>query len=372
MDGCSSAAALLNDELLDLLDREGASNEMMECWAQKDASLPRPDPCSLKTSKGDIAGGNAIRPGDREGYLREVCLVYMQHIAHRVGMPMGSWFNAVLFFDLYTLRTGKMEQPQQLPLVCTAIVHAIRKIECARPWRSSDLLTSNHLAAWLRQHGYADAGEASPGELVEQEADLLKVLDGDLQLPSVYQWTTLLIRRLSALLRHKLSDSFDYMAPTVHRAAREIVLRRHSLGEFLPRRLATGLVCIGLTAYLIPPECICPGEVDASAWRLLLQQGGWPIGDAGNHLVPQQYRGKILETVKLATARSLEELRSDAYAVAVMMQGLFAERREAAAATAEAAGISGVATHVAQPVLPSSQDAKEQGWKQCGAITATA
>lgn len=313
----SAETALLTEDILDLLDEQGISNELVADWATREKKA---------------FGANEKATAEPLPFaMREAVLGFMRHLVTMTGLAEGGWFDAVVLFDLFRL-CGRWQSVASLPGACAAIVCTLKKFETgtSRVCPSEFSGEASRLQQWLSRSDCGSstgAGKAALSEDVLLVADdqaenkMLEAINWQLGLPSVHSWMLMLCQRLRILSRGMLTVAVDrvYVEGLAH--AQWLVLRNDTSATMAPRRVANGLLCLGLAIEgVLPFGDLRPADISPNEWEELGHQCQWRNGASPHCRLPSEHCDSMLELIRVTAGCGLEALGEDMCAVARAMQ----------------------------------------------------
>lgn len=339
VEGKAKPMPMLNQELIDLLDRRGAPGELLKTWASIEKKVWDD---VMQQGPGLVLS----RP------LRQAVLLFLEALLRHAGLEE-KWPLAVQILDLLC-SVGEVNL-DSLPVSCCAIVSLIWKnagADCQAEnctasvkWGDSSpppvdgcsprvvLLAqrATQIAVYLRGNGlHQVAGEGGatdpnvkavcPRSILVQEKKILRALHFRMGQPSATAWARALLDRIDTILGFAYTRSIQWMKTGIESSCKAILKLCPVSKELTPRTLSTGLVCLYLVlAQLAPLESFCPQNMGLEDWVSLFGR----TQDPGNTLpscgLSETALEELLAAVYLATGRDSSSLAKDAFAVASRM-----------------------------------------------------
>mmetsp|Transcript_4300 Transcript_4300/g.11662 ORF Transcript_4300/g.11662 Transcript_4300/m.11662 type:complete len:155 (+) Transcript_4300:113-577(+) len=135
----------LREELIDELDENAVSWELLTGWAEMEA----------KESK-ILAAARAQQPQPVPDQVRQAALRFLHALAETLGIKQNGWLDAVLLFDRYCL-SGSVLHVGSLPELCVAIATMVKKVDSSRGIINFVALSrlATQYAHWLPGMGFA-------------------------------------------------------------------------------------------------------------------------------------------------------------------------------------------------------------------------
>lgn len=297
--------ASLSDDVIEALDKRNASAERLAVLAELDAILLQMADSSSTEILPAAAWSAAIR--------------FIRQLGDIVGLSHECMFSAILFLDLQC-KSGSVNS---LPSTCTAIISLVAKASGSMgQLEMADLARqASQFAEWLRSMGHEDVEvDIMQEQVLAKEIELLQASTWRLQLPTVHSWASIIFMRFNVLTDLAFVSSVEWVWRQGLLYARMVVeMRRPSL-EIRPRRLANGVLCLGLiAARLLPLEEICPEDISLGDFEAMCTQC-YPQNTVLSCLLPDTHTALMLEVLQAAAGCSLSELRSDVGAVGLVLQ----------------------------------------------------
>lgn len=301
----------LCDEIQEALDVNGATSELIADWAGIEAK-------ALKSPK--IAGKDSLLPAQ----VRDAALRLMTYIAQLLGMSQKSWFSVVTAFDAYCLKFGSADNIfVTLPATCVALVKLLKKMDCATDsmMGSNFSIFATELVKWLQQMGHpVEDLEVTEEAINSQELKVLKVLNWQLNLPTIESWTSRFCSRFNVLTRNMFMTSLNWAFGLCMAYARMIALRQATTREYSPRRISIGLLCISFVhARLLPVGQLCPEKVGHNDWEFLFAESQ-PQVQVAESLVPKTHHQSLLDLLEVTTGCRLQVLKEDCHLAATLIR----------------------------------------------------
>eukprot|EP00404_Azadinium_spinosum_P025594 CAMPEP_0180678476 /NCGR_PEP_ID=MMETSP1037_2-20121125/68400_1 /TAXON_ID=632150 /ORGANISM="Azadinium spinosum, Strain 3D9" /LENGTH=339 /DNA_ID=CAMNT_0022708117 /DNA_START=41 /DNA_END=1061 /DNA_ORIENTATION=+ len=293
-------AGNINDELEDELLKQGVSNELLQAWRTQ-----------LMNTQGR-------------------------------GQDKG-WFDAVTLFDVYCKNCPGGVKIELLPATCVSLVKVLKKVDISTiNMKGSNLsVHATQLAQWLRQLGYTLEHDVTEEQLSQQELELMSALAWQINLPSVLQWVSMFSSRFNVFTQNLFLPSLNWVWESGMFYMRMVVMRQASSEDFLPRRMANGLLGLGfIGARLLPVEALRPSKLTPADWEQLFTQSQLQ-GVVPTCVLQPSHCLRVIEFLQAATDSSLEEIKEDCEAVANLVKdGILEMQNMQRAAEAIAANAS--------------------------------
>jgi hypothetical protein len=290
-----------NDDVVDALDEQGASDErMVDLKAEEAKAFASSPSCSyFKEDYEDLAMG---------GTNRQAAMWLLANLVEYAGLPEVHLLKAGLFLDILCLRRPGALLNGSIPVLCVALVKIIKKVESSTP--DSLLLSLSQYASCLVDRLQNGCGQANAHldseDLRDHEAAILDALDWKLELPTTQDWITLTCKRLNVFMFGLLTPMLTPMLDRTLYLAKSIAVSCPASADFLPVRVGQGLLCLSLVSARVLP---------ASAFNLGLSELACPFLD-GKQDVKKTFKPESLEMViqglELATGSKQDALSEDA------------------------------------------------------------
>lgn len=296
---------LARDETQEILEKHCASDEIIALMEQREGPS--------KLGPENVLG---IPPG-----VRRVTAWHMAYLMTNLKLPDNAWFHAVTLMDDYSQRvvgqvTGVSISLAQMPALGVAMARIIRKINDAYALAFHDEYVfkefRQHLAKWLETLGYDIEGWENISTNIQEEHILMTA---QLSLPTVESWLLVLCTRLNVVAQRVLMQSvniqwqkiMDKLCQQGVGFARLILLNRATQGEFRPRRVAQGLLAIGMIISKLLPVQAMGFEVGSPEWEWFEAQS-----DKGEQTMLDAHQHDfVLELVQATTVADIDELVQD-------------------------------------------------------------
>jgi len=311
----SQTSAAPPPELIDELDQKGASNELVQDWAAREAK----NMARLAQRHGKC--GNDVPPGQPLNQeLRKAALQFLTSLVELSGLPQSTWFDAVLLLDLCYL-SGRVGE-EVLPSVCTVLVTVLGKNESATSTvRLADLsILTTRFAMWMSGMGYyVLCQEVTKVELRKQETAVLSALDWQLNWPSVRTWLSAFCDRFDVLLRHTMTSNIEWIFAQSIFSASSLVAHHPASATMAPQRMANGLLCIFLVvARMVPLAALRPAHLSQEEWEERFCKSQC-MGAPPSSSLPPAWGAGILRFLTIVTGCEFRTLVVDAHLVVEAM-----------------------------------------------------
>jgi len=308
----------LREELIDELDENAVSWELLTGWAEMEA----------KESK-ILAAARAQQPQPVPDQVRQAALRFLHALAETLGIKQNGWLDAVLLFDRYCL-SGSVLHVGSLPELCVAIATMVKKVDSSRGIINFVALSrlATQYAHWLADMGFARGAHCVLEEHVaNQEKMLLTALDWSVGVPSVHMWLGVLCKRFDILTQGMSTATLDWVNSQGITSAGMLVMRQVAFVGMTPRAMANGLFCAFLSvAAIVPAEALRPAKLTEREWEELLSES--QCRGAG----PSRGRGpasqSLLGLLQIVGGCGLPALQADTYAVLSAMRDVALALRE--------------------------------------------
>lgn len=307
MDSEPRAQATLSEELQEALFVAGASEETVEWWEEQENKVM-----------------DTIRTPALPAYTRGAALEFMRFLTSRAELQFQGWCEAVMLFDVFCGRAenSRGEITEQLPAICVAAVRLVSKTDGSvglALGAAADM--ASHFGRSLFENGLAGVRtDFSVEDIGNQEHKIVRVLDWNVNMPTPFSWLSLLCTRFNVLMRGTLVGLMHSISPHMAASCQALVRQNPSRKSLAPRRLARGVLCIGLLgARLLPLEAFRPIELNMDAWRDLV--AGASSGVLGPEpALPPAHQRTLLKVLGVAASCDFEVLREETRLVALAMQ----------------------------------------------------
>lgn len=232
------------------------------------------------------------------------------------------WFESMHMCDFLAAR-GLDFAGQEATPHAAAVLRILLKADAR-----CSLLPSDSLSALTRVIPYGAAVQpALPQDIDSAESNILRCLEWQIQLPSLYSWLAAFFSRLRALIKPHLTareeSKFEAASRQMwHQSCSfgvAVVMHVASLGPLAPRSLATGLLglcCV--RAGVLPLHDARPAWLGAAGWEQAYAgaMGPAPASEADSRAA------KIPQVIQLATSSSMDAVRDACGRVAQVIQDL--------------------------------------------------
>jgi hypothetical protein len=250
-------------------------------------------------------------------------------------LPPRQWFEAATLLDAFYAGTScNGTVVEHVPATCMAVLSILLKADSAssrhRLYGPHNLQAhASQLVQWLRSLGYKP-DEVTSEEIMNQEVVVLAGLRWQINLPSLESWVATFCTRFNVLTRGGFLPSLAWAWERMMLFARAAVMQKPASRTLLPRRVAAGLMCLGLArARLLQVEALLHPSMDAKALEAFNWQDGCspsppqkqPQQQEGQQQHQQQEEGapamavepeqaeRVLELLKVVTCLDLPALQ---------------------------------------------------------------
>jgi len=323
VDAESMGDAQLSPAMQDALDAQGASDELVEDWTNREIQALAPVSFGL---------GAPVLPQ----HVRHAALRFISYIAQLAGLPQKSLFEACLLLDVFLLKSRPQTHNQDstvaaintLPATCAALVAILKKNDCVSSSFSAGASSLIPLTRAFAQHllalGYSEVNaEVTEDTLNTQEVRVLQALRWRIHLPTTESWMSTFCSRFNVLTRSLMVPSLTWVWQQGLATAGVIMMHQASSETQAPKKLAAGLLAVGLvSAHLLPLEAVRPQKMTAESWSQLYQatqqQELHQLG-AG----PASQSQRLLKLLTISVGVDLREIQEYAGLALFAMQAAF-------------------------------------------------
>ena len=301
-------------ELLDLLEVWAVCNNRLEYMDKQESELfPAPDPTreeGYSNVRDNSSDAFVHTAQDRRvsGSMRKAGLLFLKLLARRMGLGSDAWFNAVVLLNAYLQRKSSTDQ-QHTSALYTAIISTLTKLDSVITGEKLIVRKANDL---VEAFGLPFL---TCNMLFKKERDLLMTLKWNMNPPSVYTWISAACIRFDLMTKCGIYKNITFAQEVVIRYAEKLLVQCPDVGTVPPRRLANGLVALGLVvATILEFEALCPAGVEISEFSLLFKDF-FDLKAMPACIVPPNHRDMLFQVFMFATGFQAHELRRDAYMV---------------------------------------------------------
>lgn len=234
---------VISEDVLELFEEAGASNELFEWWQALTLRLDAGDPCDV----------TPLPPS-----VRNVAVQCIERMAKEIGSSWNSFFLGVAIFDAVCTRRGV--SVEATPAVCAAVAGLVKKEDDATACVSYEALArqASQFAQWLRNNGHPTVAETvTVDEIHGHERDILDSLGWIVQLPTIQSWVNAMVNRLHVLTRGRYASAIQMIWQTsLVPRMKLLVLRQGASPELSMREAACGLFGVGLQGARLLPAAL--------------------------------------------------------------------------------------------------------------------
>ena len=253
----------ITDDMLDTLDRKGASIEVLRTWQNHEVSAMEELMCTE----------SLLMPP-----IRQILIRHMKHILTAAGASE-RWCNAVTLLDKCASYCVCHHFMEELPLTMMAVLHLVQSIDSATPYMPLNVYADHawSVAHWLHSLGYiAEAPTRITSQQIQEHAtSLLDKLHGVLLLPAARDWLLVLFTRLEVLTQNQYATHLTCARSRCDAFVKMCTLILDATDpHFPPSRIACGLLVHSLVAVgLLPVHILQPACFDCIDWQTLFAAG---------------------------------------------------------------------------------------------------
>jgi hypothetical protein len=267
-DNNNARPAILDEAVLDMLDDQGVSQELLEDWTVREMQSFKPVPSGVQV---------ALLPPQ----VRATTLRFISHVAQLAGLQQKSFFEAATLLDIYHVKTIDPDEIlptiETLPATCAALVAILRKFDCVTAQVSGVSFVSHasSFAQYLSSElGYSSIDPHVTEEMInDQEKIVLKALEWRINVPNAESWMNLFSGRFNIITRNTVAPTLCWVWQTGLCGARMVTMQQAAGSDLPPRVLAAGLLAFGLVSGgLLPKEALQPRQMTPSQWSMLCDE----------------------------------------------------------------------------------------------------
>jgi hypothetical protein len=309
-----------DDEAQVKFDTLGVASEMYELWED------------VQNRQRAASGANGQWP---QGGRQVVVHIVMQMVG-KLGVVKTLWFDAVTLLDCYVQRRAGVLETWKFPKLCEISIRTLCKLQ------GFDLHTSHRqdleqtVRNWTMQLQAMNVEEArdlvhvadedQTLELRGLEKDLLRVMDWQLQRPTLEGYLTMFSSRLNELSCGYLQPSVNWVWFHSMAVACAVLMRQSAAEGPSPRKLAAGIFVLNIAAArLLPVETLKPADLGEEEWSAMYV-GCEVFGRPQSCYFPAAASERLLEALESAMAWSLEDLREACGTTAALLQEMRADQ----------------------------------------------
>lgn len=300
--------ARLSESLQEVLDDQAASDEVLAemgrieasalcvagCWSTEDP--PEQDNVSLPLGVP----------------ARSAAVWMLGHLVEHMGLQETRWLDTLLLLDLFCLHRPQALEENTWPALCTAIARIVRKLDDAEPTEALSNLhhKATSMAQWLQRSGYSQVETwVTMEDLRKHEEEVLTVMQWSLKLPTVQDWLTVLCARLNVFTRNAFMHFLTRLWTENFHLARLLATHCPTTSACGPRRLAHGLLCLGLvSARVLPAAAFGLSELAVPVWE------GSASGQ-NQQQCKQESLEFLLDRLQATTGSDIDMLHADTHLV---------------------------------------------------------
>mmetsp|Transcript_143736 Transcript_143736/g.253886 ORF Transcript_143736/g.253886 Transcript_143736/m.253886 type:complete len:390 (+) Transcript_143736:63-1232(+) len=270
--------------------------------------------------------------------VRRVTAWLMAYLMTNLKLSDRAWFDAVTLMDDYSQRVGGGGNGvpaisfNEVPALCVAIVRLVKKIEDAEaPSQHDEYVYKEfiqYLAKWLQTLGYDVEGWENVSTNVQEQHVLMTT---KLCLQTVESWLLVFCTRLNVVAQRAVmqkenvrwQDTINKLWQQGIGFARLVLLNRATNGELRPRRLAQGLLAIGLIISKLLPVQAMNFEVGSAEWEWFEAQTPPQSKEGEEQMIFMMHQHEfLLELMQVATGTDLDELIQDCWHILQVLSSL--------------------------------------------------
>jgi len=310
---------LKDDAVIDALDTQCVSNELIEDWTMREAKAFAPA----------LAAGivHEDAPPGLPPHVRMAALTYMMCDAQRLGLQHTSWFEAATLLDTYHLKTMDPTDPlhsiESLPATCAALVSILKKNDCQATLvgPAGFVPVACRFAECMKGMGCDTVNVEVSAKMIEtRERHVLQVLGWRIKVPTTESWCTTFVARYNIITQNLLAPKLHWVWQRCLFNARLIIMQRQLSTERPPKVLAVGLLGLGLlAARLLPLKALQPPQIASEEWedlyKLIHAQDPHPQCE-----IPEKHVSNMLEVLTVAVGADLEVIQKCCHVTSLAMQ----------------------------------------------------
>mmetsp|Transcript_20284 Transcript_20284/g.36205 ORF Transcript_20284/g.36205 Transcript_20284/m.36205 type:complete len:390 (+) Transcript_20284:58-1227(+) len=324
--GLVTSPPLVTEEMLDLFDRYGVSTEYLQLRKQEEIQVMTPSPNTP---------GQRLPQQDAQ-WLRSRAFAahWMIETCRQKNIKSNCWHSAVMLLDAYSMKTGF--GPQMLPAVSMCLVRLVNKYDRSAfiPDHCGYLPYAQELSRNFAKQGVPNMTTITDQLLRETEMHILRVLDWNLDIPTVDQWLTMYTTRFNIISKFVYEKHISMVEQQSMHFVGELIKGEALTLQLPARELALGLFCYGLVSVgLLTVDRLQPTEAP----------GRGSAVNAGNCALSEAQLDEILSILEVSADSKLEAIQR-AYGSAALRFNqvcqMFAELQRLQAQQAERASMS--------------------------------
>jgi len=292
---------LLCEDLEDRFELAHCSTELLLLQAAREESML--DPMTT--------GGSQVSP-----LVRRLALRCMSQVTIAQQLPKTIWYQAVVVLDAWlAARTPSVSDSsflQEMPAVCSVVLDVLCKTNADKTQnRHPGRVENGEIVHEVMQTLGYDLPAASPHDLHVMEQSLLLDLQWQVNMPTVESWISMLGARFGVITQDLYAEPLAEIAEEVCNLAKKLVMWKPADWQRRPRRLAGGLLGIGLVgASLLRIEDLRPHYVYREEWEQLFRESQ-TMAVAQRCTLPPRFTQRILTSFVIAADLPLEEIQQD-------------------------------------------------------------
>ena len=300
--------------MLDALDCHGVSDEVLQDWRAREASVLQ----SLPRTR------SRLLPSIRNSLLRQMDL-----ILHAAGTSE-RWCSAVSLLDTYSHSFQSDTFIEDLPLACAATLRLVQSLDSSKAHISQADVVNYAWSTlqWLYQAGHITKVQQNiTGQAIcNQEKTMLQQLRGLARLPTAMEWLLVLFTRLRILTQDQYAIPLASAEKRCEFLTKMCVLLLDTCDPIFPPSLvANSLLVHSLVAVrLLPLELLQPPCIDFQQWKMVFA-ASQPEGRGATLpcMLPLHCVNVLVQQVHASTGIDLDVLREDSYHMATFMRDAF-------------------------------------------------
>jgi len=258
------------EDIQDILEQQGAGDLLLTTWATSEAKVLDVANIALAPSS-----SKALQGAGRAPMARRMAVVVLGNLVREFSLPEKAWTKAVLILDVYCSRNPDALQADSLPGLCAALIRLQKKWEEQGDF-SQQLQHLAPRASALVDQMLVATGQppsmvlASDEDLDSAELAVLSSIKWRVNLPTVFDWITLISARLNTLTCKLSEPIITELWGYSNKCVRLLTLHCPASRDYPPRRVAQGFFCLICTASgLLPADYLGLSMVEyTSSWTL--------------------------------------------------------------------------------------------------------
>lgn len=305
-----------DEDVQDRFDTLGVADEIFEVWEE------------MQRKQTAASGENGQWP--RGG--RAVIVHIVMQMVGKLGVVKTLCFDAVTLLDCYVQRRAGVLETWKFPKLCEICIRTLCKLQGFDLHSSHRQDLEQTVRNWTLQLRAISAEEAGATahevELRGLEQDLLRVMDWQLQRPTLEGYLTMFSSRLNELSCGYLQPSVNWVWFHSMAVACAVLMRQSSAEGPSPRQLAAGIFALNVAAArLLPVESLNPGHLNEEEWSELYASCE-VFGRAQACYFDSAGSQRVMEVLEAATASSSKDLCAACGTAAVLLREMRAEQAQ--------------------------------------------